>query len=48
VHAKVVSMDLDDAVDDGLSHGKDLQGLVVLSCNENATAYCPGWRVEDV
>jgi hypothetical protein len=43
VHSDVISVHLDDAMDDDLFSGVDLQGLVVLACDEDAAMYCSRW-----
>jgi hypothetical protein len=48
VHSDVISAHLDDAVDDDLFSSVDLQGLVVLACDEDMAMYCSRWWVKDV
>jgi hypothetical protein len=47
VHADIVTLDLDNAMDNSLTSGKDLQ-VIVLSKDNDVALYCLWWRVKDV
>jgi hypothetical protein len=48
VHTNIVPVDLNDAMNDNLPCGRDLQGLVMLACDEDMSVYCSEGQVEDV
>jgi hypothetical protein len=47
VHADIIAMDLDDAMDNGLSCGKDLW-VIMLSCDDDMASYRAWQQVENV
>jgi hypothetical protein len=47
VQTDVIPLDLDNSMDNGLAHGKDLR-VVMLPWDNDMALHCPRWQVEDV